>query len=119
VSVNKLLVKAKPGKEIANVTPASAGWGYVGFAAYRLQPGESVSFEDPAREACLVVLAGKAKVQAGSIDCGELGTRASVFDDKAPDAAQQGRGGQGGHAGDVSVHPRNGSWTRLLVRLGV
>ena len=87
MSVSKLLVKAKPGKEIANVTPASAGWGYVGFAAYRLQPGESVSFEDPAREACLVVLAGKAKVQAGSIDCGVLGTRESVFEDKAPDAA--------------------------------
>ena len=68
--MSKLLVKAKPGKEIANVTPASAGWGYVGFAAYRLQPGESVSFEDPAREACLVMLAGKARVQAGSIDCG-------------------------------------------------
>ena len=56
------------------MTPASAGWGYVGFAAYRLQPGESVSFEDPAREACLVVLAGKARVQAGSIDCAITGT---------------------------------------------
>jgi 5-deoxy-glucuronate isomerase len=85
--VNKLLVKARPGKEIASVSPASAGWGYVGFAAYRLQPGESVSFEDPAREACLVVISGKARVQAGTIDCGELGTRDSVFDDKAPDAA--------------------------------
>ena len=85
--MNKLLLKARPGKEIASVTPASAGWGYVGFLAYRLQPGESVSFEDPAREACLVVLSGKAHVQAGSIDCGELGARDSVFDDKAPDAA--------------------------------
>ena len=85
--MSKLLVKAKPGKEIASVTPASAGWDYVGFAAYRLQPGESVFFEDPAREACLVVNAGKAKVQAGDIDCGVLGTRDSVFDDQAPDAA--------------------------------
>ena len=85
--MSKLLVKARPGREIAAVTPASAGWGYVGFAAYRLQPGETVAFTDPAREACLVVLAGKARVRAGELDCGELGTRASVFDDKAPDAA--------------------------------
>ncbi|MEO8411068.1 MAG: 5-deoxy-glucuronate isomerase, partial [Propionivibrio sp.] len=85
--MSKLLVKAKPGKEIAAVTPASAGWDFVGFAAYRLQPGESVSFEDPAREACLVVNAGKAKVQAGDLDYGVLGTRDSVFDDQAPDAA--------------------------------
>ena len=85
--MSKLLVKARKGKEIASVTPASAGWEHVGFAAYRLQPGESVEFEDPAREACLVVLAGKATVRAGALDCGELGTRESVFDDKAPDAA--------------------------------
>ena len=85
--MNKLLVKARPGKEIAAVTPASAGWEYVGFAAYRLQPGESVVFEDPAREACLVVVSGSARVQAGDIDCGVLGGRASVFDDRAPEAA--------------------------------
>ena len=85
--MNKLLVKARPGKEIASVTPASAGWNYVGFAAYRLQPGESIAFEDAAREACLVVISGKARVQAGTIDCGVLGTRETVFDDKAPDAA--------------------------------
>lgn len=85
--MSKLLVKAGPGREIAAVTPASAGWNYVGFAAYRLQPGETVAFTDPAREACLVVLAGKARVRAGELDCGELGTRASVFDDQAPDAA--------------------------------
>ena len=85
--MSKLLVKARPGREIASVTPESAGWTYVGFAAYRLQPGESVAFEDPAREACLVVISGNAHVQAGDLDCGELGGRASVFDDKAPDAA--------------------------------
>ena len=84
---SKLLVKAAPGKEIAAVTPQSAGWDYVGFAAYRLKAGESVSFTDPNREACLVVLTGKARVWAGSVDCGEMGKRNSVFDDMAPDAA--------------------------------
>jgi len=85
--VNKLLLKAHQGKEIASVTPANAGWRFVGFAAYRLQPGESVAFSDAAREACLVVVSGKARVQAGALDCGVLGTRDTVFDDKAPDAA--------------------------------
>ena len=85
--MSKLLAKARAGREIASVTPASAGWTYVGFAAYRLQPGETVAFEDPAREACLVVISGKARVRAGDIDCGEIGGRASVFDDQAPEAA--------------------------------
>ena len=32
-----LLIKARrDGREIVNVTPRSAGWKYVGFAAYRL-----------------------------------------------------------------------------------
>ena len=84
--MSKLLLKAKPGREIASVTPASAEWNYVGFVAYRVQPGEHISFADPAREACLVVLSGKAKITAGELDCGELGSRASVFDDCAPDA---------------------------------
>lgn len=84
--MSELLVKGRAGREIAAVTPASAGWGYVGFAAYRLQPGESVVFEDATREACLVVVTGKARVQAGWLDCGELGGRDSVFDDIPPDA---------------------------------
>ena len=38
-----LLVKAKKsGRDIVAVTPASAGWRYVGFAAHRLAAGESV-----------------------------------------------------------------------------
>ena len=31
-----LLVKAAPGRTIVEVTPQSAGWRYVGFAANRL-----------------------------------------------------------------------------------
>ncbi|MEK6293481.1 MAG: 5-deoxy-glucuronate isomerase, partial [Paraburkholderia tropica] len=38
-----LLVKAaREGQTIARVTPASAGWRYVGFAAYRLGKDELV-----------------------------------------------------------------------------
>lgn len=85
--MSNLLVKGRQGRAIAAVTPASANWAYVGFAAYRLQPGECVVFEDPSREACLVVLSGQARVQAGDLDCGTLGGRQTVFDEIAPDAA--------------------------------
>jgi len=43
-----LLVKARPtGRTIVEVTPRSAGWKYVGFAAYRLQPSERLELQVP------------------------------------------------------------------------
>ncbi|MEY2654380.1 MAG: hypothetical protein RLZZ524_1408, partial [Pseudomonadota bacterium] len=36
-----LLVKARPGREICEVTPTSAGWKHVGFKALRLAAGET------------------------------------------------------------------------------
>ncbi|MCX7290695.1 MAG: 5-deoxy-glucuronate isomerase, partial [Janthinobacterium sp.] len=33
--MSPLLVKARPGSAIVEVTPASAGWTHVGFAAHR------------------------------------------------------------------------------------
>ena len=48
------------GREIVNVTPQSAGWKYVGFAAYRLAPGDFMNRSHPAAtELCIVVLAGR------------------------------------------------------------
>ncbi len=39
-----LLVKARRnGREIVKVTPQSAGWKYVGFAAFRLAAGETIT----------------------------------------------------------------------------
>ena len=88
--MSKLLVKGRSGQEIAQVTPESAGWTYVGFAAYHLKAGESLNWHDAKREACVVVLTGKAQIkvtsQAGSLDSGVLNSRASVFDDRAPEA---------------------------------
>jgi 5-deoxy-glucuronate isomerase len=84
--VSRLLVKGREGREIASVTPESAKWGYVGFAAYRLTAGETLDWEDAKREACVVVLTGKARVQAGKLDSGEIGERKSVFDDMPPAA---------------------------------
>ncbi|MFA6068186.1 MAG: 5-deoxy-glucuronate isomerase, partial [Janthinobacterium sp.] len=39
--MSPLLVKAGQGQTIVEVTPESAGWTHVGFAAHRLQAGES------------------------------------------------------------------------------
>ena len=59
-----LLVKGRSdGREIVAVTPRSAGWKYVGFAAYRLNPGESIAVQQPQDELCFVVLAGTVTVK--------------------------------------------------------
>jgi 5-deoxy-glucuronate isomerase len=80
-----LLVKARrDGREIVNVTPRSAGWKYVGFAAYRLSTGDSVSVNKPDEELCIVVLSGKVTVGRGRETWRNIGERRDVFDDQAP-----------------------------------
>jgi 5-deoxy-glucuronate isomerase len=80
-----LLVKArKSGREIVEVTPRSAGWKYVGFAAYRLGPGETITLAADALERCIVVLAGTVSVHAGESSWTEIGERASVFEERSP-----------------------------------
>jgi 5-deoxy-glucuronate isomerase len=82
-----LLAKARrEGREIVDVTPERAGWTHVGFRALRLKQGEAEALDTGARELCLVVLAGKVNVQAGGQSFANLGTRAQVFEDRAPDA---------------------------------
>ena len=81
----KLLVKGKrEGRDIVAVTPQSAGWKFVGFAAHRLQPGENLDVEMPGREVCVVVMAGKVSVTAGEQTWRGIGERTSVFADGAP-----------------------------------
>ena len=74
------------GREIVKVTPASAGWRYVGFEAWRLAPGESAEWQDSGRECCVVVLSGMARVVAEGFDSGMIGGRHSVFEDRPPHA---------------------------------
>lgn len=80
-----LLVKpsGKSGK-IHDITPQSAGWGYVGFGLYRLSPGETASEATGDREAILVLVEGKASLTAGGTDFGEIGDRMDVFDRRKP-----------------------------------
>ena len=80
-----LLVKAqREGQTIARVTPETAAWRYVGFAAYRIGTDEVVHVFEPAREVCIVVLAGAVDVETADQKWSSLGSRDSVFEDAAP-----------------------------------
>ncbi len=83
--MNRLLHKpfGAHGK-VHDITPQSAGWRYVGFALYRLRPGESVTEATGAMEAILVMVEGKAAFRAAGRDWGVLGDRMDVFEKTAP-----------------------------------
>ena len=74
---------AKSGK-VHDITPDSAEWGYVGFALYDLQPGETAAEATGDREVILVLVEGKAKVSAAGKEWGEMGERMSVFERTPP-----------------------------------
>ena len=82
--MSPLLVKARPGSTIVEVTPELAGWTHVGFAAHRLQAGESLQLETGKRELCIVVLTGTVTVQADGQTWEAIGNRQSVFEDRSP-----------------------------------
>ena len=83
-----LLVKAQGGRDIAVVTPQSAGWDYVGFSAHRLANAEHYDFATETRETCIVVLRGIVSVRVdgslGPHSWPEIGLRMSVFEDISP-----------------------------------
>jgi len=70
--------------KVHDITPQSAGWGYVGFGLYRLKSGEKAWEETGSREVILVLVEGKAEITAGDKAFGELGERMSVFERKKP-----------------------------------
>ena len=81
----KLLLRPTgPSGKVHDVTPGSAGWGYVGFGLFRLAPGETASEPTGAAEVILVLVEGKARVAAAGLDFGELGDRADVFEATPP-----------------------------------
>jgi 5-deoxy-glucuronate isomerase len=69
---------------VHRVTPESAGWEHVGFELYRLKAGQGLEALTGAREACLVLVGGKARVRAGSRNFGEIGDRTGPFERKRP-----------------------------------
>jgi 5-deoxy-glucuronate isomerase len=79
--MSKLLLKPnRAGGPVHRVTPASAGWTYVGFAVHDLSPGGTLSAETGDQEICLVVIAGRVRVVAAGIDFGVIGERDNVFE---------------------------------------
>ena len=70
--------------KVHDITPESAGWGYVGFGLYRLQPGETAAERTGDREAILVLVEGKAQIHAAGNDWGVLGDRMDVFEKTPP-----------------------------------
>lgn len=81
--MSKLLVKNKAGKgRIAHITPASAGWTYVGFDLHRLGPGDEISDATGDREVCLVLVSGKAEISGDGKEFGLIGERMNPFEGK-------------------------------------
>jgi 5-deoxy-glucuronate isomerase len=79
--MSRLLVKPEGDHgRVLDVTPESAGWHHVGFALYKLKAGEKVGEDTGEREACLVIVSGKARAVAGGEDFGSLGERMSPFE---------------------------------------
>ncbi len=79
--------KADAAGLVLEVTPESAGWRYVGFKVFELAAGEVARGGDADREACLVILSGRADVVVAGDAFSNLGGRDSVFEDRAPGAA--------------------------------
>ena len=70
--------------KVHHITPASAGWSYVGFDLHRLRPGERAAEDTGDREAILVLVEGRARIEAGGRDFGEMGDRMDVFEKTPP-----------------------------------
>ncbi|MFM7335282.1 MAG: 5-deoxy-glucuronate isomerase, partial [Tabrizicola sp.] len=70
--------------KVHEITPESAGWGYVGFTLYRLEPGDVAEELTGETEVILVLVEGKARVQAAGQDWGEMGERMDVFEKTPP-----------------------------------
>ncbi len=80
---SKLLVHPQRGADGGvghRITPASAGWRYVGFETRTLKEGAKSKLDTADEEVCVVILSGKARVTANGFDSGTIGERKSVFD---------------------------------------
>ena len=70
--------------KVHDITAASAGWSYVGFGLYHLQPGDIASEPTGDREVILVMIEGRATITAAGQDFGTVGDRMTLFDRAAP-----------------------------------
>ena len=70
--------------KVHDISPQDAGWSYVGFTLYRLHPGDSASEHTGSEEVILVLVEGKAAIQAAGQDFGVMGDRMNVFEKTPP-----------------------------------
>lgn len=70
--------------KVHEITPANAGWRYVGFSLYRLKAGDTAAEITGSNEVILVLVEGKASVNGAGQDWGVLGERMNVFERTAP-----------------------------------
>lgn len=85
-----LLVKPAPRPAngcIQSITPASAGWTYVGFEVFELTAGQKLQQASDDNECCVVILSGQGSIHTAHEAWDHLGERSSVFEEKAPYAA--------------------------------
>lgn len=86
--MSELLIKGRPaasGESVADVTPESAGWEYVGFEVLNLDPSDAADRRTDGVEACLVAVAGGFTVETSSGERFEAPGRPGPFEG-APDA---------------------------------
>lgn len=70
---------------VLTITPASAGWTYVGFEVVRLQAGQTLPKQETGTtEVCLVLLSGIASVSTAQESWSRIGERMSVFEQTPP-----------------------------------
>ena len=69
---------------IQHISPASAGWKYVGFEVYCLTEAMHVEASSGSDEVCLVVLSGRLTISTDDDSWKAIGDRSSVFDKTAP-----------------------------------
>jgi 5-deoxy-glucuronate isomerase len=75
-----LRLRPKTGKvRQHHVTPRKAGWTYAGLDVFKLPTGERIKGGEEDREACLVIIGGRARISAGGTDY-ELGERLTPFE---------------------------------------
>ena len=70
--------------QVHRITPESAGWSYVGFDLHRLSPGAAAGADTGDREVILVIVEGKARIEAAGRAFGEMGDRMDVFEKTPP-----------------------------------
>ena len=64
---------------ILDVTPASAGWSYVGFEVVALTPGVVAQRDTREREVCVVVVSGTVAIVSRHGEFADLGGRADPW----------------------------------------